>query len=160
MRFLSRYSFVLITLIAVTATAGYAIWRAETVVGMAAVILAAFLSIFWVAARRGGAVVANPERRIQRLRGGGRPLVVHFFSDYSLRCLVQRLVAAPAERAFRGRCEFVYVDVNQAAAYPVLESLGANLGDFVLFDEQGNLAGKTGWLTRQRLAELCAQRAR
>jgi len=159
MRVVSRYSFVLIMILVVTGTTVAAVWTASVAMGVGALVLAALLAIFWVAARRGVPVPANPQKRIQRARAAGRPLVVHFYSDFSLTCLVQRLRATPLERRYRGRCEFIYIDVNQAAAIPVMEAFQAAMGDYLLFDQQGKESGKTRWLAEEHLSKLWQERA-
>lgn len=157
---LSRYSYVLILVLLVAGTTGAAVWTANVAMGVGALVIAALLACFWVAARRGVPIPANPERRIQRARSAGRPLVVHFFSDYSLSCLVQRLMATPLERRYRGQVDFVYIDVNQAAARSVMEAYQARMGDYLLFDRLGNASGKTRRLSVERLAQLGVKRAK
>lgn len=158
MHFVSRYSFVLILILVVTGTTVAAVWTASVAMGVAALVIAALLTVFWVAARRGVPIPANPQKRIQRARSAGRPLVIHFYSDWSLVCLVQRLHAASFERQYRGRCEFLYIDVNQAAALPVMQAYRAAMGDYLLFDQEGNESGKTRWLAGEHLSKLWQER--
>jgi len=159
MRVVSRYSFVLIMVLVVTGTTVAAVWMASVAMGVGALVTAAILTVFWVAARRGVPVPANPQKRIQRARTAGRPLVIHFYSDFNLICLFQRLKAASVERQYRGRCDFIYIDVNQGAAIPVMEAYQAKMGDYLLFDQQGNESGRTRWLAGEHLSKLILEQA-
>lgn len=159
MHFLTQYSYVLLGVLLVAALTGYAVWAAHVALGVAAVVLAAMLTAFWVAARRGVPMPANPEKRIQRARTEGRPLVVHLYSDFSLRSLVQRVAVSSTEHAYRGKCEFIYIDVNHPGAEAVMAALKAGPGDFVLFDQHGRQTDRTLWLSSRHLEPLLIRKA-
>lgn len=160
MSFVRRYSYVLVSLVVVAAVVGYAIYAVNATFGVLSLLAVAFLLIFWVAARRHVPMPASPEKRIRRARQMARPLVVHFYSDYSLGCLLKRVLAAGAERGFRGRFEFLYIDMNHPEAAGAARALRAGLGDFVLFDAAGREVGRSGLISGQRLERVLEQPAR
>ncbi|MDB4897921.1 MAG: hypothetical protein JWN15_4183 [Firmicutes bacterium] len=155
-----RYSYVLVSLVLVGALVGYAIRAANATSGLLSLVVAAFLVIFWVVARRHLPMPANAEKRIRRARQSTRPVMVHFYSDYNLGCLLKRVLAAGAERGFRGRFDFIYIDMNHPEAAGVARSLQARLGDFVLFDATGREVAHSGLISGQSLERVLEQPAK
>lgn len=86
MKFLSRNTYVLGSLVVVAAGIYFALYpnANQNLIGTGTLILATLLLIFWVAVRRGSLTPPNPAKRVRRALGAGRPLVVHFYSDFSL----------------------------------------------------------------------------
>lgn len=158
MLFVRRYSYLLVSLIVVIIAEALT-WQQEWKLPgqVATLVLAAVLIIYWVAARRGALTPADPEKKLRRSRGGQRPVVLHFYSDHSLGCLLRRPAAAAVERAYRGRCEFIYVDVGHREAAGLMESLKADLGDWLFFDLSGKLVGQHKGLTADQLEHLLAE---
>lgn len=144
----NRYSYVLLSLLLVGAGAAYTALSGDMAVGgIVTLLLVAAVLIGFVLARRGALTPANPDKRIRRARGGGRPVVVHLYSDAHIGCLLGRPLSAAAERDYRGRCDFIYVDVAHREGPEVMATLEASVGDYVLFDAAGRPAGKVRRLT-------------
>lgn len=155
MSFVSRFSYVLLSLVLVAAGIVYAFFspRAD-VVGLATLLVAAALVIYWVFARRGALTPVNPEKRVRRGRSSERPVVVHFYSDFSLVSLLQRPFASKAERLHKGHCDFIYVEAGHKDAPGAMEALQAGLGDWVLYDMAGNFVQKTRSISPDKLEAL------
>lgn len=155
MSILSRYSYVLLSLILVAAgiVAAFFVPNAEAM-SMVTLLVGGALIVYWVMARRGNLTPVNPEKRIRRGRSSDRPVVVHFYSDFSVVSLLQRPFAAKAEREYKGACDFVYIEVGHREAAAAAESEKAALGHFVLYDAAGNFVEKTGSLSVSKLEAL------
>lgn len=158
MLFVRRFSYPLLALVVVV-IAEIVTWQQQWKLPgqVGTLVLAAVLIIYWVAARRGSLTPADPEKKLRRSRGGQRPVVLHFYSDHALGCLMRRPQGAAVERAYRGRCEFIYVDVGHPEAAQMMESLKADLGDWFFFDLSGKLVGHQRSLTAERLDHLLAE---
>lgn len=155
MTWLNRNSFLLLSVVLIGAVLGYTIWGGyQPLWSLVLLLTIALLSIFWVAARRGELTPGSPEKRIRKGRGAGRPLVVCFYGDFHLGSLLKRPFSARAEREFRGRCDFVYIDMGHPEAARVAAALEGNIGCFLLFDAVGNQVGKVGTLSRSTLSDL------
>lgn len=152
MSLLSRFSYLLIGLILVLASGLATVWLAWGVLGQVVTLsLFAALLIYWVAARRGAVTPTDPEKRLRRLRGSGRPVVLHVFSDYSLGCLLRRPIDGQVEKRYRGRCEFLYVSTSHPEAAAMMEALRAGLGDWLYFDRSGKVVGQGPRLTDEQM---------
>ena len=148
MFFVRRFSYLLSSLLLLVVL-GLVSWRMQWQLAgfvIVLVLIAAF-AIYWVAVRRGAVTPADPRKKLKRSRGGSRPTILHFYSDFSLSSLLSRPLVAPVERQYRGRCEFIYVDVGHPDAGVMLEELRAEMGDWVLFDRSGKLVGHRRRLT-------------
>lgn len=156
MKSLSYYSYLLFGIILLTVATAAAIWYEMGTMGAMTVLLTlAALVLYWVVARRGVPSPANPEKRIRKARASGRPVVVYFYSDWSLICLLSRPFSAKAEREYRGRCELIYIRGSHPDAAAAARSIGgAGVGDFVLFDASGNLVERANVLAGARLESL------
>lgn len=151
----SRFSYVLVSFVIIAAGIVYAFFAPRPdVVGIATLVAAAALTIYWVLARRGALTPVNPEKRVRRGRGTDRPVVVHFYSDASLTSLLQRPFAAKAEREHKGHCDFIYIEVGHKDAPGAMEALEAGLGDWVLYDAAGNFVEKTRSISPEKLEKL------
>jgi len=148
MRFIRRFSYLLTSLL-VLVLLGVIAWvlRWQLAGYISVLVLTAALMIYWVAARRGRVTPADPQKKLRKSRGGQRPVVLHFYSDYSLACLLSRPVDGPLERRYRSRCEFIHVDVGHPDAAAMQEELKAGLGDWLFFDLSGKLVGKRSRLS-------------
>jgi hypothetical protein len=155
MSFLSRFSYALLSLVLIAAGTVYAFFtpRAD-VVGLSTLLVAGLLILYWVFARRGALTPVNPAKRVRIGRGKDRPVVVHFYSDFSLSSLVQRPLAAKAERLHKGHCDFIYVEVGHKDAPEAMKALDAGLGDWVLYDAAGNFVEKTRSVSVAKLEQL------
>lgn len=155
MSLLGHYSYVLVSIILVTASTAAAIWY-EWGGGGAMITLgvAAALILYWVVARRGIPTPASPAKRIRRAREGARPLVVYFYTDYDLVCLLMRPFAAKAEQSYRGRCEFIFVNMGHREAGEAAGSVAGQIGQYVLFDALGQRIASTRLLRERSLSEL------
>lgn len=149
---LSRFSYLLVSVLLLVA-AGLATtllqWGVAGQIGT--LILLAVLMIYWVGARRGALTPADPEKKLRRIRGGGRPVVLYFYSDFSLGCLLRRPVVSRLETQYKGRCEFIFIDVGHREADALMETLKAGLGDYLFFDLEGKLSGKERTLSVDQL---------
>lgn len=155
MLFLQRYSYLLLSLVLIAGSVGYAVWAGQDTFGVVGTLLVfTLLAGFWVGARRGAITPANPEKRVRRARGAGRPLVVHFFSDLSTGCLVKRVLAAGAEKEFRGRFELIYIDIGHREGKEAVAALSGSLGSFLIYDATGKHVETTGLISKAKLAEV------
>lgn len=132
-----RYSYVLGAAVLLGAVAALGLRYLE--VGLALLVVlavAAALAVVWVLLRR-GAAPPSPEKRLKKVLGAGRPVLVHFYSDYSLISLAQVPVLAAVERRWRGQVEFLYVDANDPQGRALASRLGVGVLGTVLFDARG-----------------------
>lgn len=125
----------------------------ETAWFLASLGAAAALIVFWLAVRRGESA-PTPDKRLRRALGAGRPVVLHFFSDYDVRSLVKRVLSATAEHRYRGRIDFIYVSMLDDAGQELARRHIAGLGTFVLYDARGREVGRPPSLRDSILAEL------
>lgn len=135
---IARFSYALL---AVAVVLVLALWwmppTAENPLGLVALLgLCALLVAAWVWLRR-GRPTSHPEKRIRKALGAGRPLVIYFYSDFSILCLVQRPRLGALERRLKGRAEEVAVDLNQAEGRTLAAQYGASTGTVVAFDHDG-----------------------
>ncbi|HWI52399.1 MAG TPA: hypothetical protein VNT01_09710 [Symbiobacteriaceae bacterium] len=155
MSFITRYSFVLVSLALIALGTFFAFFTPYSMaIGWTTFLVAAALIVFWVAARRGARTPVNPGKRIRRARTSDRPIVVCFYHDFNLGSLVQRPFTAKAEREEKGRCDFIYVDAYHREAPPVLAEFEAEVGDWLLFDATGKLMEKCGAITVAKIESL------
>ncbi|BAD39622.1 hypothetical protein [Symbiobacterium thermophilum] len=148
MFFVRRFSYLLSSLLLLVVL-GLLAWRLHWQLAGYVVILGLIgvFVIYWVAVRRGARTPADPRKKLRKSRSGDRPTVLHFYSDFSLSCLLSRPLVMPVERQYRGRCEFIYVDVGHADAQAMMDELKAEMGDWLLFDRSGRLVGHRRRLT-------------
>ncbi len=140
---LSRVSYLLVSLILVAVAIAATILLDGGVVGQIGTLtLVAVLVVLWIAARRGDVTPADPEKKLRRSRNSGRPVIVHFFSDYHVGSLLGRPSSAKLEAKYRGRFEFIEISAFHPEAEAMMESLKANIGDYVFFDTTGKLVGQ------------------
>ena len=155
MSFITRYSFVLVSLALIALGTFFAFFTPySAAIGWTTFLVAAALIIFWVAARRGARTPVNPGKRIRRARTSDRPIVVCFYHDFHLGSLLQRPFTAKAEREEKGRCDFIYIDAYHREAPPVLAEFEAEVGDWLLFDAAGNLMEKCGAISVKKIESL------
>ncbi|MFZ5823232.1 MAG: hypothetical protein ACOY94_02620 [Bacillota bacterium] len=149
---LSRVSYLLVSLILLAASVAATIlleWDVGGYIGTLSLL--ALLMIFWVAARRGPVTPADPQKKLRKSRGGGRPVVLHFFSDFHLGSLLRHVIDAKLEKTYRGRCEFIYISTFHPEADAMMENLKAELGDWVFFDFSGKMVGQAPRLTEEQM---------
>jgi hypothetical protein len=155
MTWMNRHSYPLFSVVIVAGIVGAGVWRNRIDLGIiTALLVSAVLVIFIVAMRRGKITPANPEKRIRRSRGSARALVVHVYGDYHLGSLLKHIITGRTEHRFRGRCEFIFVDVDHHEAGRAIDAVGAKLGDYILYDAQGNLVERTRLITADKLTKL------
>gem|GEM_PF-2144862 len=160
MSLLNRHSYLLLGILLAVGGSVYALLgEYPFATGMTTFLVVSAMLVYWVAARRGALTPVNPEKRIRRARVSGRPLVVHFYSDLSLGSLLKRPFTAGAEKAFRGHAEFIYIDVHHKDADVAAESIEADLGDWLLYDAEGQFVEKTGFLSASKLEQLTGRSA-
>jgi len=156
----NRYSYVYLSAVLTAAAVVYTVARHDVGRGgLATVLILALAIIYFVLARRGHVTPASPLKRIRRSRAGGRPTVVHIFSDFHFGSLIKRPLAAGVERDFRGHCDFIFIDANHREAEQVAEELDAGIGEFVIFDATGKLVEHAGLPSRATLQSLVDQPA-
>ncbi|MCG0239653.1 MAG: thioredoxin family protein [Firmicutes bacterium] len=98
--------------------------------------LAAVLTLVWVALRRGESP-PNPARRLRKVLGSGRPVLVHFYSDFCMRCMAQKPRLDALARGFRGPVEFVFLNLSDPAVRELTREYQATSGTVILFDGDG-----------------------
>lgn len=125
----------------------------ETGWTLATIGIAAAFIVFWLAVRRGESP-PTPDKRVRRALGAGRPVVLHFYSDLDVRSLIKRMLSAGAEREYRGRIDFIYVSMLDAAGQELARRYIAGIGTFVLFDARGREVGRPPSLSEAILADL------
>lgn len=149
---LSRVSYLLVSLLLVAAVVAATMLLEWGVAGqIGTLVMMALLAIFWVAARRGALTPADPPKKLRRSRGGGRPVVLHFYSDMHLGSLLRRVLETRLETAYKGRCEFIYISAFHPEAGAMMKSLKAGLGDWVFFDVSGKMVGQASRLTADQM---------
>lgn len=156
MDWVNRYSYPLVSIVIVLALGGIAWARPENAApwSFAALLVAAAALIFWVLTRRGHLTPSGPEKRVRRMSGNGRPVVVHFYSDTHAGSLLARPFTAAVENAYRSRCEFIHIEMSHREAEPVANWLEAGAGDFVLIDGTGTVVDRVSLLTAAKLDAL------
>lgn len=154
MSFINRFSYLIISLALVVLGTVFAVILPSGAIGTATFLAASALLVYWVAARRGARTPVNPGKRIRRARTSERPVVVYFYHDLTVSCLLQRPFTAKAEREYKGRCDIIYVDAYHRDAEPVLAEYEAEVGDWLLFDASGKLVEKTGSVSVAKLEAL------
>jgi hypothetical protein len=154
MSFINRFSYLIISLALVVLGTVFAVILPSDAIGTATFLVAAALLVYWVAARRGARTPVNPGKRIRRARASERPVVVHFYHDLTVGCLLQRPFTAKAEREYKGHCDIIYVDAYHRDAAPVLAEYEAEVGDWLLFDASGKLVEKAGSVSVAKLEAL------
>jgi hypothetical protein len=156
MSFIDRYSYIIVSLVLLVA-GGFIAYASPTntaLYGLITFLVGAFLVLYWVIARRGALTPVNPGKRIRRGRSSERPVVVHFYHDYSLGSLFNRMFTWKAERDCKGHADFIYIDAAHRDAAPVLEELEAEVGAWVLFDAAGNFVEKVDRISVGKIEEL------
>lgn len=159
MSFVNRYSYVLGSLVLVAAGIYFALYpnAYQIQFGTGSLVVTTLLLVFWVAVRRGPLTPANPAKRVRRALAAGRPVIIHFYSDFNLLSLLLRLFSAAGERQARGRCELIYISAAHQDAAAVAREIGASLGDYLLYDGTGKLASKPRRLTPEAVDSLLAR---
>lgn len=111
------------------------------------------LLIFWFVLRRTHAA-SNPEKKVRKSIGGGRAVLLDFFSNYSSACLVNSLAIISVQRKYKARFEVISVDMNTAAGRAIADFYGARVGSLILFDARGNEVGRGWWPSQKLLAPV------
>jgi len=160
MDFINRNSYVILglVLIASAVTFGTLTGKVTPAVMTTLGTTAAFL-VYFALARRVNRTPTNPEKRIARMIGNGRPLIVYFYSDLDLGSLLARPFSAAAERNFKTRCNFLYISMAHPNAYEAAESVDGGLGQFVIYDAKGKRLGETRLLRASTIERLLGQSA-
>jgi hypothetical protein len=160
MQSLARFSYLVLSVLILAGLFLMALLSANNMPWLLAVIGSAVgLIIIWVAVRRGESP-PNPEKRLRRALGSGRPLVLHFYSDFDLYSMYLRLATAAAEKQYRGRVDFIHVSQIDPAGVDLAEKYQARLGSFILFDAAGREVDRVRRVETQQLAALMERPAR
>lgn len=154
MNLLNRYSFLLLGLFLVISGLLFGILVNSNQGSLITLGVVTVMLIWWVLARRGARAPANPDKRLRRARGAGRPAAVYFYSDFSVGCLFARPFSARAEREHKSHFDFIYLQMSHPEVESLAGSLGAKLGEWVLFDGVGRPAGKAARISPSMLAEV------
>jgi hypothetical protein len=160
MDFINRYSYVILGLVLIASAITYGALTGEVTSAVMITMgtTAAFL-VYFTLARRVNRTPTNPEKRISRMIGSGRPLIIYFYSDFDLGSLVARPFSAAAERRFRTRCDFLYISMSHPDADLAAESVGGGLGLFVIYDAKGERLGQTRLLQTNKVQNLLERSA-
>jgi len=155
MNFINRYSYVLVGLVLIASAVTYGTLTGKvTIAAMTTIGITATFLVYYAMARRVNSTPTNPEKRIERMIGNGRPLIIYFYSDYDLGSLLSRPFTAAAEREFRTRCNFLYISMGHPDADLAAASVDGGLGLFVIYDGKGNRLGETHLLRSSKLKNL------
>lgn len=137
MELIARFSYVLFALV-LLAGMGVAVYRLPDVplllLGLLALL--ALLVGLWVLARR-GTTPPNPEKRLKKSLGAGRPVVVHFYSDFALASMLGRPAMAALERRYKGRVEFLHMSLLDPHVRALARRLQAGVGTTLVYDAWG-----------------------
>lgn len=143
MDFISRFSYVLLSVVLLGVMIfGVARLPDSPAMLLGLLALVAVLLALWVAARR-GRTPPNPEKRLKKSLGGGRPVVVHFYSDYSLTSMLARPGLAPLEKRYKGRVEFLFMSMLDPHVRAMAERLQSHLGGTIVYNARGQEAART-----------------
>lgn len=154
MGLVNRYSFLMLSVLLIACGVVYGILVDADQGSMITLGIVTALLIWWVLARRGKRAPANPDKRIRRARGAGRPVAVYFYSDWSLDCILTRPFSTKAERVHKSHFDFIYIDISHPEAAAAMESLDAGVGEWLLFDGAGRPAGTARRITPAMLTEV------
>ena len=151
---LERYSYVWTGIVLVAGAIGYSIYAGDSFWSMVGLGILGIWAIYWVVARRGALTPMNPDKRFRKLRGNGRPLVVHFYSDFALGCLLKRPFVAGAEKGLAGKAELLFLSMTHTEVRPLSVHLGAAQGEYVLLDGTGRIVERTSSLSPDLINRL------
>lgn len=137
MQFIGRYSYLWLSLIALGLVWWLVVKVPTNVLGLL-VLLGAFalLSTAWILLYRGKSP-PNPDKRLKKSVGGGRPVFVHFYSDYSLGSMLRKRRIDRLEARFKGRVQFLHINLGSRLARETAERYGSGLNQWILFDAAG-----------------------
>lgn len=160
MGFINRYSYVILGLVLIASAITYgALTGKVTSTAMITLGTTAAFLVYFALARRVNRTPTNPEKRIRRMIGNGRPLIVYFYSDFDLGSLLARPFSAAAERKFRTHCNFLYISMGHPDADLAAESVGSGLGLFVIYNAKGERLGETRLLRSSKVQSLLGHSA-
>ncbi len=155
MNFINRYSYVILGLVLVASAITFGILTGQaTSSAMITMGTAATFLVYYVLARRVNRTPTNPDKRISRLIGAGRPLIIYFYSDFDLGSLLARPFSAAAERLYRNNVNFLYISMAHPDAAIAAEAVDGGLGLFVIYDGKGNRLGESRLLRPTPLQRL------
>lgn len=137
MQFIGRYSYLFLSVVALGLVWGLVVKVPSNATGLLIFIgLLAVLVTLWVALFRGKSP-PNPDKRLKKSVGSGRPVLVHFYSDFCLGCMVRKPVVDRLEKRFKGRVEFLHISLSDPHGRELAARLGSGLGQFILYDGKG-----------------------
>ncbi len=155
MGLINRLSFLLFSVLLVAAAVTYTVLTDDMTRGtMGTLVLATLLAIWWVLARRGAKTPANPEKRLRKAKGAGRPVAVYFYSDWSLGCLFMRPLTAAAEREHKSHFDFIYIEAGHPEAEAAAKLVQVGLNQWALIDGTGKIAVRAARITPAMLSEV------
>jgi hypothetical protein len=143
MEAIGRYSYLLLGLVLLVGGLVAGAGRVPNdILVLGAAGLLGVLAIFWVFGKRGDSY-AHPDKVLKKVVGRGRPVVIHFYSNYSLGCLIRKIRFEARQRRFAGRVQFINLNLNLGGAQAIAAELEARLGEYILFDAAGQERGRT-----------------
>lgn len=156
MGLVARYSYLITAALVAAALWALVVRTPSNTVGVVGFLGAlALLAVIWLSFRRGESP-PNPVRRLRKVRGSGRPVFVHFYSDYCMRCMAQKTRIDTLAREFRGPVEFLFLNLSDAAARHLAQEFGAVSGTIILFSATGEEVHR-GLPTPEQLTDLAGR---
>ena len=93
----------------------------------------------WLALRPGRADIRSKDD-LDRLRHGGRPVVVELYSNFCLICMSNRQTSKLAAMTLRGTAKVVRLELPTKAGSAIGDAYGARYTpSYLVFDEHGDL---------------------
>lgn len=139
MDFFNQYSYVIISLIALAASA--AILRRRVNARAAAAVLLALAALLLAGnllLRPGASDVQNAGDAVTVIESGGQPTVLEFFSNFCAGCLAVRPLVDQLAAEVAGEFSFVRVDVHSEVGHSLRERYGFSYTpEFIVFDAAG-----------------------
>lgn len=149
MELIDRFTYVIESVL-ILVILGIVYWRVpDPTMLLVDIFIAGLLLILWFVLRRTHAAV-NPEKKVRKAVGGGRPVLLDFFSNFSSACLVNSIPIIMLQRRHKARVEVISIDMNNPAGRAVAALYGARVGSLVLLDHKGEELAR-GWWPGQKL---------
>jgi len=120
------------------------------------VMVAGILLIIWFVLRRTHAA-ANPEKKARKSVGGGRAVLLDFFSNFASSCLLNSIPIITTERRHKSRVEVISINMNTPAGRAVAAFYGARVGTLILLDPKGEELGRSWWPGKKLMAPVMSR---
>lgn len=142
----SRYSYILFAAVVLGLVAYFAVDGIADTSGLLILLgVLALLVTAWVWVYR-GETPPNPDKRLKKVIGRGRPVLVHFYSDWCLGSMLKAPFVNRLARRFKGRIEFVFISMGHREGRETAQRYESGTGGFILYDSAGQEVARGGSL--------------